>query len=82
MATEGIRISWSGFANSWSTVRACADTGVRARFLVGRFERGSADVGMLSGPSPDMVGVVGVLGGFGWFGGVFFSVSGNYLLGS
>lgn len=55
-----MRISWSGRAKSVSRCEACAETGVRARFLVGRFERGSADMGMDSGPVPDMVVVLAV----------------------
>lgn len=51
-----MRISCSGRAKSVSRCEACAETGVRARFLVGRFERGSADTGIDSGPVPDMVG--------------------------
>lgn len=48
-------MSWSGLAKRASTEAACAETGVRARFLVGRRERGSAEVGTESGPSADMV---------------------------
>lgn len=51
-----MRISWSGRAKRVSSWEACAETGVRARFLVGRLERGSAETGMDSGPVPDMVG--------------------------
>lgn len=52
-----MRISWSGLAKRASSSAAWAETGVRARFLVGRLDRGSADVGMDSGPSPDMAAV-------------------------
>ena len=50
----GSLISWSGFAKSASRVAACAETGVRARFLRGRLERGSADVGIDSGIGSDI----------------------------
>lgn len=49
-------MSRSGFAKRASTWEACAVRGVRARFLVGRLERGSAEVGMDSGIGSDMVG--------------------------
>lgn len=52
---EGILISRSGFAKSASTCADCCETGVRARFLVGRLERGSADVGIDSGMGSDML---------------------------
>lgn len=55
---EGIRISWSGFANSASSWAAVWDFGDSARFLVGRLERGSAEVGMLSGIGSDIVMVL------------------------
>lgn len=48
--------SAGGLAKRASTLLACADTGVRARFFVGRLERGSAEVGMDSGIGSDMVG--------------------------
>lgn len=69
-AVEGMRISCSGLAKRASTEAACAETGVRARFLVGRWERGSAEVGMDSGPGADMAAggwievVLGVGGGW------------------
>jgi len=45
----------SGFAKRASTDEACSPRGVRARFFVGRFERGSADVGIDSGMGSDIV---------------------------
>lgn len=48
-------MSRSGLEKRASTEAAWADEGVRARRLVGRRERGSADVGMDSGTSADMV---------------------------
>lgn len=51
---RGMRISWSGFAKRELRDVAWAVVGVRARFFVGRLERGSADVGIDSGPSPDI----------------------------
>jgi hypothetical protein len=36
-------------------VAACSETGVSARFLVGRLDRGSCDVGMDSGIGSDIV---------------------------
>lgn len=59
---EGMRMSWSGRAKRASTEAAWEERGVRARFLVARWERGSAEVGMDSGPGADMV-VVGGDGG-------------------
>lgn len=56
---EGMRMSWSGRAKRASTEAAWAERGVRARFLVARWERGSAEVGMDSGPGADMVAVGG-----------------------
>jgi hypothetical protein len=50
-----MRISWSGFANRAVRVAAWAETGVRARFLVGRLERGSWEVGIDSGIGSDIV---------------------------
>lgn len=52
---EGIRISWSGFAKRVEMAEAVSDLGVRARFFVGRLERGSAEVGMDSGIDSDML---------------------------
>lgn len=66
----GMRMSWSGRAKRASTEAAWEERGVRARFLVARWERGSAEVGMDSGPGADMV-VVGDGGGdeeFEWCG--------------
>ncbi len=48
-------ISRSGLAKSASTWLACWVLGVRARFLSGRLERGSWDVGIDSGIGSDMV---------------------------
>ena len=52
---EGILISRSGLAKRASTCADCCEMGVRARFFVGRLERGSADVGMDSGMGSDML---------------------------
>lgn len=60
MLVEGIRISWSGLAKRASSCAAVWDLGERARFLVGRLERGSAEVGMLSGIGSDIAVVCGV----------------------
>ena len=57
-AVVGIWMSRSGFAKRASTEEAYASRGVRARFLVGRLERGSADVGIDSGIGSDIVVVV------------------------
>lgn len=52
---EGMEISRSGLAKSASTCADCWSDGVwRARFLVGRWERRSAEVGMDSGIGSDM----------------------------
>ncbi len=48
-------MSRSGLAKSASREAACAEVGERARRLVGRWERGSAEVGMDSGTSADML---------------------------
>lgn len=53
-----MRISWSGRLSKVSSWAFCAEVGERARFLVGRRERGSAETGMDSGPVPDIVTVV------------------------
>ncbi len=50
-----MRMSWSGLAKRASTEAACDERGVVARFLVGRWERGSAEVGIESGPGADIV---------------------------
>lgn len=50
-----MRISWSGLAKRAVKVAAWAETGVRARFLVGRLERGSCEVGIDSGIGSDIV---------------------------
>lgn len=54
---EGRGMSMSGFAKSASSWFAWAETGVRARRLRGRLERGSADVGTDSGMGSDMMSV-------------------------
>ena len=54
-APLGMAMSRSGFANKASTWLACWVTGVRARRLRGRLERGSWEVGMDSGIGSDMV---------------------------
>ncbi len=46
------RSGWAKRASSWAD---CWETGVRARFLVGRWERRSELVGMDSGIGSDMV---------------------------
>jgi len=58
---EGILISWSGLAKRASSCAAVCDLGERARFLVGRLERGSAEVGMLSGMASDIVMVLWIV---------------------
>jgi hypothetical protein len=52
---DGMRISWSGLANRASSCAAVWDFGERARFLVGRLERGSAEVGIDSGMGSDIL---------------------------
>ena len=52
---EGTLISWSGFANKASREAAWEETGVRARFLRGRFDLGSEEVGIDSGIGSDMI---------------------------
>ena len=47
-------MSRSGLAKSASTCEACCVTGVRARRLRGRLERGSEEVGMDSGMGSDI----------------------------
>jgi hypothetical protein len=55
---------WSGLAKSAVNEAACDEVGDRARFLVGRWDRGSADVGIDSGPGADISsGRCGVSGG-------------------
>ena len=47
---------WSGFANKASKEAACEEMGVsRARFLRGRLERGSEEVGIDSGIGSDIL---------------------------
>ena len=55
---EGKGMETSGFAKRASSWFAWAETGVRARRLRGRLERGSADVGIDSGMGSDMMGWV------------------------
>jgi len=45
----------SGCAKSASSFSACCETGVRARFLTGRWERRSEEVGTESGPGSDIL---------------------------
>ena len=52
---DGRGISRSGFAKRAVSWLACCKVGVRARRLVGRLERGSWEVGMLSGMGSDIV---------------------------
>ncbi len=52
---DGIGMSRSGFAKRASTWDACCVTGVSARRLRGRLERGSWDVGMDSGMGSDIL---------------------------
>jgi hypothetical protein len=54
-AEPGMWMLRSGFAKRASTWDAWAVRGVRARFLVGRCERGSAEVGIDSGMGSDIV---------------------------
>ena len=51
----GIDTGRSGCEKSASTCALCWLTGVRARFFVARFERGSAEVGIDSGIGSDMM---------------------------
>jgi hypothetical protein len=51
---EGRRISWSGLEKRAEMWEAVSERGDRARFLSGRLERGSAEVGMLSGMGSDI----------------------------
>ena len=51
---EGRWITCSGFANRASSCDAFWERGERARFFVGRLERGSAEVGILSGIASDI----------------------------
>jgi hypothetical protein len=48
-------ISFSGCAKRASIWETCLETGVRARFLVARLERGSEEVGIEEGPGSDIV---------------------------
>ena len=54
---EGREISRSGLAKRASTCADCCVVGVRARFLVGRWERRSEEVGMDSGIGSDMLAI-------------------------
>ena len=65
-AEEGTRISWSGFAKRASMWEAVSERGDRARFLRGRLERGSAEVGMLSGMGSDILDAVCFIWRFVW----------------
>lgn len=58
---EGMWMGRSGWAKRAVTWEARAARGVRARFFVGRCERGSAEVGMDSGIGSDMAAVVVVV---------------------
>lgn len=49
-----MRFGLSGFAKRASILADCLDDGERARFLRGRRDRGSAEVGILSGMGSDM----------------------------
>lgn len=51
---EGMEMSWSGLEKRASTCDAALERGERARFLMGRLERGSADVGIDSGMFSDI----------------------------
>lgn len=48
----------SGFLKRLASCADCWDVGERARFLVGRWDRGSIDVGMDSGMFSDIAIVV------------------------
>lgn len=50
-----MRISWSGLLKRAVIWEAVCDRGLRARFLRGRLERGSAEVGIDSGMRSDIV---------------------------
>ena len=52
----GMTTSLSGLAKRASSEAACWVVGVRARRLVGRFERGSWEVGIDSGIGSDIAG--------------------------
>lgn len=54
MVVDGRWITCSGFAKRASSWEAFWERGLRARFLRGRLERGSAEVGMLSGICSDI----------------------------
>jgi len=54
----GIWISWSGLDMREEIWDAVWERGERARFLRGRLERGSAEVGIDSGIGSDIVSVV------------------------
>lgn len=67
---RGSSICLDGLAKRASNCEACWERGVRARFLVGRWERREVDVGIESRPGSDIfvVGVVfaTVTDGFSW----------------
>jgi hypothetical protein len=48
-------MAWSGLAKRWEICEAVWLLGLRARFLRGRLERGSAEVGIDSGMGSDIV---------------------------
>lgn len=54
MEEDGRLITWSGLEKRDEICEAVWERGERARFLRGRFERGSAEVGMLSGIGSDI----------------------------
>lgn len=49
---------WSGREKRWEREAAWVEEGDRARRFVGRWERGSAEVGIDSGPVPDILVVL------------------------
>lgn len=57
-ADDGRGMFWSGLAKRAVSEAAWEDVGDRTRFLVARRERGSADVGIDSGPGADILGRV------------------------
>jgi len=60
---EGMLMAWSGLAKRWEICEAVWLVGLRARFLRGRLERGSAEVGIDSGMGSDIVRVRGLVNG-------------------
>jgi hypothetical protein len=55
---EGRLITVSGLDIRFEIWEAVSERGLKARFLRGRLERGSAEVGMLSGIGSDILVVV------------------------